>query len=48
MRVSLKFSMIVILLAAAAAAFVGCKSGGSQAAALGTEKPLRSASNNTP
>src|ERR1700721_2883329 len=44
MRVSLKFSMIVIILAAAAAvAFTGCKSGGSQAAALGTEKPLPNA-----
>ena len=41
MRVSLKFSTIVIILAAAAAvAFTGCKSGGSQAASLGTEKPL--------
>src|SRR5271156_1509130 len=41
MRVSLKFSMLVIILVAAAAvAFTGCKSGGSQAAALGTEKPL--------
>jgi thiol-disulfide isomerase/thioredoxin len=40
MRVSWKFSLIVILLAAAAAGFAGCKSGGSQAAALGTEKPL--------
>jgi cytochrome c biogenesis protein CcmG/thiol:disulfide interchange protein DsbE len=44
MRVSLKFSMIVIILAAAAAiGFTGCKSGGSQAASLGTEKPLPSA-----
>jgi thiol-disulfide isomerase/thioredoxin len=44
MRVSLKFSMIVIVLAAAAAvAFTGCKSGGSQAAALHTEKPLPNA-----
>src|SRR5277367_5661998 len=44
MRGSLKFSMIVIILAAAAAiAFTGCKSGGSQAAALGTEKPLPNA-----
>jgi cytochrome c biogenesis protein CcmG/thiol:disulfide interchange protein DsbE len=40
MRVTLKFSLIVILLAAAAAGFVGCKSSGSQAAGLGTEKPL--------
>jgi cytochrome c biogenesis protein CcmG/thiol:disulfide interchange protein DsbE len=41
MRVSLKFSMIVIILAAAAAVtFTGCKSGGGQAAALGSEKPL--------
>lgn len=40
MRVSLKFSMLVIILAAAAAGFAGCKSGGSQAASLGTEKPL--------
>src|SRR5580698_4783843 len=40
MRVSLKFSLTVILLAAAAAGFAGCKSGGSQAAGLGTEKPL--------
>src|SRR5271155_1603733 len=42
MRVSLKFSMLVIILVAAAAAvaFTGCKSGGSQAAALSTEKPL--------
>src|SRR5271169_4065508 len=39
MRASLKLSLIVIVLAAAAA-FVGCKSGGSQAAALGSEKPL--------
>ena len=51
MRVSLKFSMIVIILAAAAAiAFTGCKSGGSQAAGLGSQaaavsnqKPLPSA-----
>ncbi len=51
MRVSLKFSMIVIILVAAAAiAFTGCKSGGSQAAGLGnqaaavsTQKPLPSA-----
>src|ERR1700735_3474764 len=40
MRVSLKFSLTVILLAAAAAGFAGCKSGGRQAAGLGTEKPL--------
>src|ERR1700683_4849418 len=40
MHVSLKFSLTVILLAAAAAGFAGCKSGGSQAAGLGTEKPL--------
>src|SRR6202167_4922715 len=40
MRVSLKFSMAVMLLAAAAAGFAGCKSGGSQAAGLGTEKSL--------
>jgi thiol-disulfide isomerase/thioredoxin len=40
MRMSLKFSMTVVLLAAAAAGFVGCKSGGSQAAGLGTEKSL--------
>src|ERR1700689_1657472 len=40
MRVTLKFSLIVILLAAAAVGFVGCKSSGSQAAGLGTEKPL--------
>ena len=50
MRVSLKFSIIVIILAAGTAiAFIGCKSGGSQAAglgqaaALGTQKPLPSA-----
>jgi thiol-disulfide isomerase/thioredoxin len=43
MRVSLKFSMLVIILAAAAVAFTGCKSGGSQAAALRTEKPLPNA-----
>jgi thiol-disulfide isomerase/thioredoxin len=40
MRVSLKFSLIVIVLAAAAAGFVGCKSSGSQAAGLATQKPL--------
>jgi len=39
MRVSLKFSMLVIILAAAAS-FAGCRSGGSQAASLGTGKPL--------
>ncbi len=43
MRVSLKFSMIVIILAAAAVAFTGCKSGGSQAAGLRAEKPLPNA-----
>jgi thiol-disulfide isomerase/thioredoxin len=40
MRVSLKFSMTVILLAAAAAGLAGCKAGSSQAAGLRTEKPL--------
>src|ERR1700721_451686 len=40
MRVSLKFSMLVIMLAATAAGFAGCKTGGSQAASLGTGKPL--------
>jgi cytochrome c biogenesis protein CcmG/thiol:disulfide interchange protein DsbE len=40
MRVSLKFSVIVIVLAAVAAGFAGCKSSGSQAAGLATQKPL--------
>jgi thiol-disulfide isomerase/thioredoxin len=40
MRISLKFSMTVILLAAAAVGFAGCNSGGSQAAGLGAEKSL--------
>ncbi len=40
MRVSLRFSLLVIVLAAVAAAFSGCKSSGSQAASLATQKPL--------
>jgi len=39
MRGSLKFSMIVVVLAAAVAGFAGCKSGGSQAASLVAQKP---------
>jgi thiol-disulfide isomerase/thioredoxin len=42
MRGSLKFSLIVIVLAAAVAGFAGCKSSGSQAASLVSQKPLPS------
>jgi thiol-disulfide isomerase/thioredoxin len=40
MRGFLKSSMIVIVLAGVVAGFAGCKSGGSQAASLGAQKPL--------
>jgi thiol-disulfide isomerase/thioredoxin len=49
MRVSLKFSIVVIVLAAVTAVFSGCKSSGSQAASLSqtagvaTQKPLPNA-----